>query len=157
MTAETLQNTETAQRTAGAAVDAGNSQKDRPVVYFDGVCGLCNASVDFFMKRDRAGIFLFAPLQGETAKARLDPRDTQNLGSVALQVGGKTYRHSSAVSRMLWRLGGFWSFVGAMLWLIPWPIRHLGYKLVARFRYRLFGKKESCRMPTPQERGRFLP
>ena len=149
MTAETVQQSETPT--------AAEERRDRPVVFFDGVCGLCNASVDFFLKRDRGGVFLFAPLQGETAKERLDVKDTDNLGSVVLQVDGKTFRHSSAVARMLWRLGGFWGFVGAMLWLIPWPIRHLGYKTVAVFRYRLFGKKESCRLPTPEERSRFLP
>jgi predicted DCC family thiol-disulfide oxidoreductase YuxK len=130
---------------------------ERPVVFFDGVCGLCNATVDFFLKRDRRGQFLFAPLQGETAQERLDARDTEQLGSVILQVNGRTYRRSSAVTRMLWRLGGFWSFAGGLLWLIPWPIRELGYQLVAAFRYRLFGRKDSCRMPTPEERGRFLP
>jgi len=151
MTAETLQN-QNATTTAESKEDTA-----RPVVFFDGVCGLCNATVDFFLKRDREGRFLFSPLQGETAKERLEPEIVEDVSSVVLQVGGKTYRHSSAVARMLWRLGGFWSFTGACLWLVPWPVRHLGYKLVAKFRYRLFGRKEVCRMPTPEERSRFLP
>jgi len=142
-------------RTSTVAVEP--EPADRPVVFFDGVCGLCNATVDFFLKRDRRGQFLFAPLQGETAQERLDARDTEDLGTVVLRENGKTYRRSSAVTRMLWKLGGAWGVVGAFLWLIPWPIRDLGYKLIAAFRYRLFGKKDSCRMPTPEERSRFLP
>lgn len=148
-------NTATLQESEPPTV--AEEQQDQPVVFFDGVCGLCHATVDFFLKRDRDGVFLFAPLQGNTAKERLDSRDTTNLGGVVLQVNGKTYRHSSAAVRMLWRLGDVWSVVGAMLWLVPWPIRHIGYKVVAANRYRLLGKRETCRLPTPEECGRFLP
>lgn len=147
----------TATRQESGTPTAVKKQQDQPVIFFDGVCGLCNATVDFFLKRDRDGVFLFAPLQGETAKDRLDARDITDLGSVVLQVDGKTHRHSSAAARMLWRLGGVWSAVGAQLWLVPWPIRHFGYKMVAANRYRPFGKRESCRLPTAEERDRILP
>jgi predicted DCC family thiol-disulfide oxidoreductase YuxK len=57
---------------------------------------------------------------------------------------------------MLWRLGGLWRAVGAMLWLVPWPIRHFGYKMVAANRYRIWGKRETCRLRMVEERDRFL-
>lgn len=133
------------------------TQAEAPIIYFDGVCGLCNRSVDRVIAWDRNHIFHFAPLQGETAAARLEPADIQNLGSLVVQVDGRTYRKSSAVVRILWQLGGFAGLLGTMLWLIPRPIRDLGYRLIATNRYRMFGKKETCRMPSPEERARFLP
>ena len=108
-------------------------------------------------KNMHVSVFPLPPLQGETARERLDARDITNLGSVVLQVDGKTYRHSSPAVRMLWRLGDLWSAIGAMLWLVPWPIRHFGYKTVAANRYRLLGKRETCRLPMVEERDRFLP
>lgn len=131
--------------------------RHNPLVFFDGVCGLCNSTVDFLLKHDRYAHFRFAPLQGETARAELNAEDTQHLDSIVFRDRGQTSRHSSAVTRILWQLGGWWSLAGAMLWLVPWPIRHLGYKVVAAVRYSAFGKKESCRLPTPEERDRFLP
>ncbi|MFQ5732967.1 MAG: thiol-disulfide oxidoreductase DCC family protein [Planctomycetaceae bacterium] len=151
MTADTLDDPK-AENTAADA-PAG----DRPIIFFDGVCGLCNRTVDFILDRDRDGTFLFSPLQGETAKRHLAPGDVESLGSMVLRIGGTTYRQSSAVSRMLMRLPGVWKVLGAMLWLIPWPLRHLGYKIVAANRYRLFGRKETCRLPTPEQFARFLP
>jgi len=139
------------------STSTNSTQRDRPIVFFDGVCGMCNRTVDFLLTRDRNAQFLFAPLQGETAKDRLPPRDTQTLSSIVLHVGNNTWRASAAVCRILWKLGGCWSVLGALLWLIPWPVRELGYKVIAVNRYRWFGKKEACRMPTPDERERFLP
>ncbi|GAB4149129.1 MAG: thiol-disulfide oxidoreductase DCC family protein [Planctomycetaceae bacterium] len=127
------------------------------MIYFDGVCGLCNRSIDFVLPRDRDKIFRFSPLQGETARKQLKPSDTERLGSIILQEGKQVYRHSTAVVRILRKLGGVWAFLAVLLWVIPWPVRHVGYKIVAACRYRLFGKKETCRMPTPEERERFLP
>ena len=144
--------------TTQAVAEQANERNAEPaIVFFDGVCGLCSSTVDFVMARDKHQRFVFAPLQGETAARELDPKDVESLSSMALKTNGKIHRASSAVARMLWRLGGIWSFLGALLWLIPWPIRHVGYKAVAAMRYRLFGKKETCRMPTPEERERFLP
>ena len=151
MTTDTLETTNSQNQ---AAEDVGG---ERPIVFFDGECGLCNTTVDFLLDRDRHGVFLFSPLQGETAKQHVDPRDVESLSSMVLKVGRKTYRHSSAVSRMLMRLPGVWKFLGAILWLIPWPLRHLGYKIVAANRYRWFGKRDTCRVPTPEEFARFLP
>lgn len=126
------------------------------VLFYDGVCGLCNRFVNFVLKYDRLGALRMAPLQGETAESLLDAADRETVSSVVLLVGNQTFRRSAAVVRVLWRLGVVWKVVGTLLWLVPLPLRDLGYKLVARYRYQLFGKQESCRMPTSEERDRLL-
>lgn len=126
------------------------------VLFFDGVCGFCNRCVDFTLRRDRRGRIRVAPLQGETAAARL-PEDARDLNSLAFLTGGRCYRYSAAVVRVLWTLGGLWAALGWLLWIIPQPLRDVGYRCIARHRYRIFGKKDSCRMPTAEERARFLP
>jgi predicted DCC family thiol-disulfide oxidoreductase YuxK len=136
------------------ASEAGN---EGPIVFFDGVCGLCNRAVDFIFTHDHSGVFRAAPLQGETAARCLEPRDTQRLGSLVLLTEEGVFRRSSAVVRILSRLGGGWRIAGGLLWLIPRPMRDLGYELVARNRYRVFGRKETCRLPKPDEVGRLLP
>lgn len=128
-----------------------------PVLFFDGVCGLCNRFVDFILRHDRRGALRLAPLQGETAESMLVPDERESLASVVLCVGNRSYRRSAAVVRVLWRLGPFWKAAGGLLWLVPLPLRDLGYRLVAGNRYRIFGKKETCRLPTPEERNRLLP
>jgi predicted DCC family thiol-disulfide oxidoreductase YuxK len=142
------------------------SKADRPtnVVYFDGVCGLCNRFVDFVLSRDRRGAIRFAPLQGETA-ARVVSGEWQvasdgqeSVSTVVWQdSSGREFVRSAAAVRVLWQLGRVWWLIGWLLWLIPLPLRDLGYRVIAANRYRLFGKKETCRMPTPAERVRFLP
>ena len=139
---------------------------DHPILFFDGVCGLCNGFVDFLLVRDAQHQFRFAPLQGETASrlihAEYDSADatkqsSQMLRSIVLLEGDRQYRRSAAVVRILRRLGTGWRIVSGLLWVIPRPIRDAGYRLVAVSRYRLFGKKETCRLPTAAERERFLP
>lgn len=129
----------------------------RPVVFFDGVCGLCDHAVKRLLKMDRQGKLQFAPLQGETAQQLLDPRDIQELKSLVICDRFGVARFSTAVVRILWHIGGFWRFVSYCLWLIPGPIRNWGYKFVASQRYKWFGKTEACRLPQPGEAGRFLP
>jgi len=127
-----------------------------PILFFDGVCGLCNASVDFVLRHDRKGRVLFAPLQGSTAATQLDPADAATLDTVVLLENGRSYKRSSAIVRVLKQMGGIWSVPAWLLWLIPWPLRDLGYRIIAKTRYRLFGRKESCRIPSAEERARFL-
>ena len=131
-------------------------ETDTPILFFDGVCGLCNHSVDFVLRHDRAGTIRFAPLQGQTAAKLLPAEDTRNLNSVVFQVRGQARRQSTAIACLLREMGGVWSLLGWLLWLVPSPLRNLGYRLVARFRYRMFGQTETCRMPKPEERARFL-
>ena len=143
-----------------SAADLGTTEATvtAPLILFDGVCGLCNFFVDFVLRRDPRGTFRFAPLQGETAVELLGEPTTETLKSLVLiQPDGTRYRRSAAVVRVLWGLGGAWSACGTLLWLVPLPIRDVAYRLVATSRYRLFGQKSSCRMPTEEEKNRLLP
>ncbi|MBL4884880.1 MAG: thiol-disulfide oxidoreductase DCC family protein [Planctomycetaceae bacterium] len=126
------------------------------VIFFDGVCGLCNHFVDFVLKLDRDQVFLFAPIQGETAEKYLKATDLDKMKSIVLMKQGHVFRHTAAVVRVLWGLPGIWKIAGWLLWLVPGPLRDIGYRLVAKFRYHLFGKKDVCRLPSPEERTRFL-
>lgn len=131
------------------------SVSEYAVLFFDGVCGLCNHTVDFVLKHDRRGIVRFAPLQGRTAKECLIAEDRERFDSVIFQQGGLVFKKSSAVVRLLHAMGGVWSLLGAMLWLVPSPLRDFCYGLIARNRYRFFGRKETCRILKPEERARF--
>jgi predicted DCC family thiol-disulfide oxidoreductase YuxK len=128
-----------------------------PIIFFDGECGLCHRFVNFVCKADKKAVFRFAPLQGETAKAILPPGPTDpgQWSIVYLDEHG-LYRRSDAALEVCRRLGGWWK-----LWylfvLVPRPLRDALYRLIAHNRYRWFGKREVCRLPTPGERERFLP
>lgn len=141
----------------GLTADEIAKLPQRPIVFFDGVCGFCNASVDFVLRHEPAGRLVFAPLQGVTAEQLLTPTDREQLHSLVLWTPSRTFRKTGAVVRILWTIGGVWSLLGTLLWCVPSPLRDIVYTLVARNRYRLAGKKETCRMPTPEERQRFLP
>jgi predicted DCC family thiol-disulfide oxidoreductase YuxK len=128
-----------------------------PIVFFDGVCGFCNRFVDFVIRRDAAAVFRFAPLQGETARRLLPDADVCDLKTLVLWEEQGVSRKSTAVLRVLSGLGGAWRVIAVALRRVPQPLRDFGYALVARYRYAIFGKKETCRMPTAAERSRFLP
>lgn len=129
---------------------------DLPVIFFDGVCGLCNAWINFVIARDR-GRFRFGPLQGETARDWLQMSSDRMLDSVTLVDAAGIHRKSDAVWRILMQLGRGWPMAGRLLRLVPRPLSDWGYDFVARHRYRWFGKKATCRLPTPEERARFVP
>jgi len=128
-----------------------------PIVFFDGVCGLCNRFIDFTLRRDRRGALRFAPLQGTTARDRLDVADVRDLKTVVFVDEHGAHRQSAAIIGVLSRLGGFWALVSVLLRLVPRPLRDAGYSLIAVNRYAIFGRKEMCRLPTPAEQSRFLP
>ena len=128
-----------------------------PVIFFDGVCGLCNTWVDFALARDTRRRFRFGPLQGETARDWLHLPPDAALDSIMLVDESGTHCKSTAVARILIGLGGVWLVSGWLLRIVPRPLRDWGYDFVARRRYRWFGKKESCRLPSPAERARFVP
>ena len=127
-----------------------------PIVFFDGVCAMCNRTVNLIMRHDKTGEIRFAPLQGTTATQTLDPEEVSALGSIVVIDDRGTYRKSAAICRLLFRLGGVWKCLGGLLWIIPYPLRDFGYSVIARYRYGLFGKHETCRLPTEAERSRFL-
>lgn len=128
-----------------------------PIVLFDGVCNLCSGSVQFILKRDPEARFRFASLQSDfgqkiQAEHGLDPRE---LGSVLLLEDGRLYRESDAALRIVRSLSGAWKLLSVFR-IVPRPIRDGVYRLIARNRYRWFGKSETCWLPTPVLRGRFL-
>ncbi len=139
--------------------EAAIRDADRPrnVVFFDGVCGLCNWSVDFILSRDRRRTIRFSPLQGETAARWIPNPESQLSTFVWLDHDGRIFVRSAAAVRVLRQLGGVWSFLAALLWIVPLPLRDIVYRIIATNRFRLFGKKATCRLPTPAERERFLP
>ena len=127
-----------------------------PIVYFDGVCGLCNRSVGLLLRHDRRRVLRFAPLQGDTAHERLGLTADGDPDSIVLEDAGRLWHRSDAALRIAAHLGGWWRCF-AVLRVIPRPLRDALYDVVARRRYRWFGRKETCRLPTPEERERFLP
>ena len=127
---------------------------EEKVILFDGICGLCNAWVDFVLRRDRANTFKFATLQGAFAQSRV-PFAAESLDSVVLISGDRTFYKSSAALRILADLGGLWTLASALL-VIPPFLRNAIYDLIAANRYRLFGKRETCRIPTKEEKDSFL-
>ena len=128
---------------------------DYPIVFFDGVCGLCNASIDTLMRVDKKHRFRVAPLQGETA-ADLIPEHASRMESIVLFHQGRVHEKSAAVMRIAHLLGGLWHLVG-VFWPVQWLVGDPIYNWVAKHRYKWFGKHETCRMPTPEERAVFLP
>jgi predicted DCC family thiol-disulfide oxidoreductase YuxK len=126
------------------------------IVFYDGVCGFCNKFINWVVVRDRHRRLRFAPLQGATARKLIPKQYTQNLSTVVLHTDRGNYTHSAAVCRILFAIGGPWALAAALLWLIPLPLRNLGYSLIGRIRYRLFGKLDQCRIPTAEERSLFL-
>lgn len=129
---------------------------NHPIVFFDGVCNLCNASVQWLIKRDQKHQFRFAPLQGETAKVHLKITDENATPqSVILFENGKVYQKSSAALRIAVKLGFPW-FLAGIFFIIPRFFRDWVYDFIARNRYRWFGKQDACMIPTPELKALFL-
>jgi len=129
------------------------------VVFYDGGCGLCHATVRFLVKRDARGLFAYAPLGGTTFVATLAASERAALpDSIVVRTqDGRTLLRSSAVAHLLKRLGGGWRVVGAALWIVPRPLRDLGYRAVAAVRRRLFAAPTSaCPVVPAPLRPRFL-
>jgi predicted DCC family thiol-disulfide oxidoreductase YuxK len=130
--------------------------KEGPIVFFDGVCNFCNYWVNFAIKRDKKKILRFAPLQGTTAKEMLPGIKTENPDSVIFLENGKIYKNSTAALRVAKNLSGGWkSLYGLMIF--PAFIRDAVYRWIAKNRYKWYGKKESCMIPSPELKDRFLP
>ncbi|MCZ8534457.1 thiol-disulfide oxidoreductase DCC family protein [Psychrobacillus psychrodurans] len=126
------------------------------IVLFDGECNFCDASVQFIIKRDPKGYFQFAAQQsdiGETFKREYAVPDT--LDSILVIDQHKVYNSSDAALQISKHLNGLWSYL-YVLKVIPKPIRNVVYKFIAKNRYAWFGKKDSCMIPPPEIRNRFL-
>ena len=128
-----------------------------PVLLFDGVCNLCEGSVRFILKRDPRGIFRFASLQSQAGQALLKrfQLPTDDFDTMVLIEQDRVFTQSSAALRVAKRLTFPWPFF-AIFWVVPRFLRNFFYRIIARNRYRWFGKKEACLIPTPELRSRFL-
>lgn len=127
------------------------------VVIFDGVCNFCNYWVDFLIRRDPKNKFLFTANQNEAGARILQEHgeSAEDVGTVYFLEDGKLFKESTAALKIARNLPGLWpAFYGLMI--IPRPIRDGIYQWIAKNRYRWFGKKETCRLPSPEERAKFL-
>jgi predicted DCC family thiol-disulfide oxidoreductase YuxK len=135
------------------------SSPGHPVILFDGVCNLCNAFVNFVLDRDPTAQFHFASLQSPGAAALLAerglPAPAAEPDSIVLIDGDRVYERSTAALRIARRLRGPIRVLSVFM-VVPRPLRDLVYRFVARYRYRWFGRRDMCRVPTPELRARFL-
>ena len=127
------------------------------VVYFDGVCNLCNSAVNFLIDQDKQGRLKFASLQSEAGKAVLHRSSLpeQDYDSFILVKDGQLFQKSEAVLEVVRLLGGGWPLLYSFK-IIPRAWRDWLYTKIAQNRYRWFGKRTQCRLPTPELRTRFL-
>ena len=130
---------------------------ENATLLFDGVCNLCNATVQWVIRHDSAGRFRFASLQSEAGRALLAqhglPLDA--METVVLVAGASHWVKSDVPLEVLRRLGGGWALSSALR-AVPRPLRNACYGWIARNRYRWFGKRDACMVPTPELRARFL-
>ncbi len=134
-----------------------------PVLLYDGVCGLCHRLVQFVLRHDRGGVFRFASLQSGLAAGILTRHgaDSGDLATVYVVVNYDTpeevlFARSDAVHYVFTQLGGVWRASAILLKLLPHALCDFAYNAIARRRYRTFGRSETCILPAPENRDRFL-
>ena len=127
------------------------------IIVFDAQCLLCSRSVQFLLRHDKKGVFQFASIQGETGAALLTNAglSVNGLKTMLLCDDGRVWEQSAALLRVLHGLGWPWRFAW-VAWLVPAPLRDSAYRVVARNRYRLFGRTETCLIPPKNFVARFL-
>lgn len=130
---------------------------NQDVLLFDGVCNLCNSSVNFIIDHDPKGHFKFAALQSEFGQEKLAELgfDQEEFDSLVLLSGNAVYQKSSAALRIAKKLNGLYPLLYVFM-IIPPFIRHGVYDIIAKNRYKWFGKEDSCRIPTPDLKARFM-
>lgn len=126
------------------------------IIFFDGHCNLCNHFVDFVLRRDKQGLFKIASLQGATAEKLLAPQLRESMNSLVLLQENVNSVESTAALKIFRQLPGWPSLIGYCGFVLPRPLRDAIYRFIAKHRYTLFGRRETCRVPTAQERARFL-
>ena len=133
------------------------SRREHPTILYDGVCVLCSRVVQFVIRHDRAALFRFASMQSEPGRRLLARHGLPLDGwdSFVLVEDGAAYLKSTAFLRIMARLSRPWPILAAGR-LVPERLRDQAYDLIARNRYRLFGRRDSCMIPTPEVRARFL-
>jgi predicted DCC family thiol-disulfide oxidoreductase YuxK len=127
------------------------------IILFDGVCNLCSSSVQFVIKHDKKKQFRFASLQSAFGQKTLSENNlsTTDLSSFILLENGKLYTKSTGALRVVKRLGGAWPLLYGFI-IVPPFLRNAVYNWVAKNRYKWFGKQESCWLPTPELKARFI-
>jgi len=130
-------------------------EENHPILFYDGHCNLCHYAVRFVSKRDKKKRFFFAPLQGDTAAARLS-KEILNVDTVVLLEGNKVYIKSKAAFRVLRLLGFPWNLL-CVFNVFPQKLTDWGYDAIARRRNRIWGRREVCEMPVLVDPIRFLP
>jgi len=133
-------------------------EAEKKIILFDGVCNLCNSSVQFVIKRDKKDQFRFAPLQSDVGQKLVQERgiDTTMIDSIILiepQVA--YYTKSDAALKIAQQLSGAWPLMGVFLG-VPSGIRNVVYDWIAKNRYRWYGKRDECMIPTPELKEKFL-
>jgi len=131
-------------------------ENNQTILFFDGVCNLCNALVDFVIRWDKKGKIKMASLQGSTAAQILPEQYTRVLNTVVFYKNGKFYTKTNAVIHALLTINSLLAPLAIFL-VIPSFVRDPFYNLVARYRYNWFGQKETCRLPSEHEKQYFLP
>lgn len=134
------------------------TKPENPVILFDGVCNLCERSVQLVIRNDRERLFRFASLQSEYAQRLLEQYDHQHdeLSSVLLVTDGVVYRKSRAALQIARRMDRAWPLFYYLFFLVPAPLANIVYDFIGNRRYRWFGKKEACWVPDEDLRSRFL-
>ena len=126
------------------------------VILFDGVCNLCNGSVNWVIDRDKKNQFKFSALQSDFAKKRLSEIGYHDyMDSIVLDDDGKIFTESDAALKVLTYLGGIYS-ASIAFWIVPKFLRNAIYRFIAKNRYKWFGKRDACRIPTPELLQKFL-
>jgi predicted DCC family thiol-disulfide oxidoreductase YuxK len=127
------------------------------IIMFDGVCNLCNGFVNFLIVRDKHNSFRFGSLQSPAVIDLLKAHNfaANDLSTVILLENDKLYYQSTAVLRILRQMGGAWPLLYAFI-VLPRPIRDFFYNMIAKNRYRLFGRQDACMIPTPELRAKFV-
>jgi len=140
-----------------APCDPPTRTEDHAVVLFDGVCNLCNGAVNFVIDRDPDAYFRFAPLQSDIGERLLEKGEVSGaaLNSIVLVEDGEVYDRSTAALRIARHLTGPWPLLYAFI-VVPRLLRDAVYDWIAANRYRWFGRRDQCRVPTPELKARFL-
>jgi predicted DCC family thiol-disulfide oxidoreductase YuxK len=127
------------------------------IILFDGECNLCNGAVDFVIRRDANHHFRYASLQSAIGRSMLKEhgKNPDILDTIILVSGKKVYMRSSAAIRVCNKLGSLWPLMNVFL-IVPSPIRDVVYDWIAKNRYKWFGKRDTCRLPTAEELALFL-
>jgi predicted DCC family thiol-disulfide oxidoreductase YuxK len=127
------------------------------IVIFDGVCNFCNGVVNFIIRRDPKALFSFTPMQSESGKRLIEKYDATMVGvdTILLIKNGQCYERTDAAIEIAGDLTGLWSMFRVFK-ILPKSFRDYFYRLFARNRYKLFGRREECMIPSPEVRGRFI-